>query len=211
VAILVADGFEQLELTQPKKRLCKEGATVEIVSLHGGSIRGMHFLWRGKKVHVDQTIGKAEADAYDALVLPGGFVNPDLLRQSEAALDFVRAFDAAGKPIAVICHGPEVLISAGLVGGRTLACWRGIADDVSNAGGTYVDAPVVQDGNWVSSRGPQDLFAFNDAMVELFRSAVDPEAVRARRVRSPWRRRVGLAVGAASALALVGRAVVRRF
>ena len=137
VAALVADGFEQVELTFPKSRLEKEGATVEVISLRPGSVRGMNLLYPGKKVHVDRTIFTATASDYDALLQPGGFINPDFLRQSESALEFVREFDRAGKPIAVICHGPWVLVSAGLVRGRRLTSWPGIKDDVMNAGGMW--------------------------------------------------------------------------
>jgi protease I len=122
----------------------------------------------GKKIGVDRTIFTARPDSYDALLLPGGHFNPDFLRQSERVLDFVRRFDRAGKPIAVICHGPWVLISAGLVRGRNLTSWPGIRDDVRNAGGGWTDEALVRDRNWVSSRGPQDLRKFNKGMLELF-------------------------------------------
>lgn len=168
VAVLAADGFEQVEVTQPVKALEKHGAHVEIVSLRPGSIRGMNLLYPGKKIHVDRTVFTADADAYDALHIPGGFINPDFVRQSDRALDFVRAFDAARKPISTICHGPWVLVSAGLVRGRRLTSWPGIKDDVRNAGGMWVDAAVVHDGNWISSRGPQDLPAFDKAIVAHF-------------------------------------------
>jgi protease I len=168
IAVLAADGVEQVEVTQPVKTLEKHGAKIEIVSLRPGSIRAMNLLAPGKKIHVDRTVFNANPDAYHGLHIPGGFINPDFVRQSEHALEFVRAFDAAGKPISTICHGPWVLVSAGLVGGRRLASWPGIKDDVRNAGGVWVDAEVVRDGNWVSSRGPQDLHAFDKAIVEHF-------------------------------------------
>jgi protease I len=168
IAVLAADGFEQVEVTRPVKALEKHGAEVEIVSLRPGSIQGMNLLYPGKKLHVDRTVFTADPDAYDGLHLPGGFINPDFLRQSEDALEFVRAFEAAGKPISTICHGPWVLVSAGLARGRRLTSWPGIRDDVRNAGGVWVDEAVVRDGNWVSSRGPQDLHAFDRAIVEHF-------------------------------------------
>jgi protease I len=168
VAILAADGFEQVELTRPRKHLLQHGASVEIISLRPGSIRGMNLLAKGKKVDVDRTVFTADPADYDALLIPGGFVNPDYLRQSEQALDFVRAFDRAGKPIAAICHGPWVLISAGLVHGRRLTSWPGIKDDVVNAGGLWEDQAVVRDGNWISSRSPLDLMQFDRAIVEHF-------------------------------------------
>lgn len=168
VAVLTADGFEQVEVTSPVDELRDHGAEVEIVSLHPGRIRGVNFLYPGKKVKVDRTLFTADATDYDALVIPGGLIGPDTLRQSEQALDFVRAAERAGKPIAVICHGPWLLISAGLMVRRNLTSWPGIRDDVRNAGGIWHDEPVIRDRNWVSSRGPHDLKAFNRAMLELF-------------------------------------------
>jgi protease I len=168
VAVLAADGFEQVELTRPCKQLLRHGASVEVISLRPGAIRGMNLLSKGKKVDVDRTIFTADPHDYDALLLPGGFVNPDHLRQSDRALDFVRSFDRTGKPIAAICHAPWVLISAGLVRGRRLTSWPGIKDDVINAGGIWEDQAVVRDGNWITSRGPMDLLQFDRALVEHF-------------------------------------------
>lgn len=168
VAILAADGFEQVELTQPRKTLRREGAFTEVISLRPGSILGMNLLLPGKKEKVDRTIFEADPSDYDALLIPGGFVNPDFLRQSDRVLEFVRDFNQSGKPIATLCHGPWVLVSAGLVRGRRLACWAGIKDDVINAGGIYEDKSVVKDGNWISSRDPHDLLQFNRAIVEHF-------------------------------------------
>lgn len=168
VAVLAADGFEQVEVTQPVKALRSHGADVEIVSLRMGSIQGMNLLVPGKRIGVDHTVFAADPEAYDALLIPGGFVSPDLLRQNEDALEFVRAFDAAGKPIAAICHGPWLLVSARVVAGRRLTSWPGIRDDVRNAGGIWSDESVVHDGNWISSRGPHDLPQFNRALVRHF-------------------------------------------
>jgi deglycase len=168
VAVLAADGVEQVEVTVPVRTLRRAGADVRLISLRPGRVRSVNFLGRGRKLLVDDTIFDANPDDYGALLLPGGFVNPDLLRQSEHALDFVRAFEWAGKPIATLGHGPEVLISAGIVEGRKLASWPGIADDVRNAGGEWQDRELVHDGNWVSSRGPFDLPAFSRGMIELF-------------------------------------------
>ncbi|HEV2146055.1 MAG TPA: type 1 glutamine amidotransferase domain-containing protein [Longimicrobiaceae bacterium] len=168
VAVLAADGVEQVELTSPREKLEDHGAEVEVISLRSGSIRAMNLLKPGKKIRVAHTVFTADPDRYDALLLPGGFASPDFLRQSEQVLDFVRRFDRHGKPIAVICHGPWVLVSAGLVRGRRLTSWPGLQDDVRNAGGTREDEAVVRDGNWVSSRGPQDVRKFNRAMLELF-------------------------------------------
>lgn len=168
VAVLAADGVEQIELTSPREKLEEHGAEVEVISLRSGSIQAMNMMVPGKKIDVDRTISGAKPDDYDALLLPGGHFSPDFLRQSERVLDFVRRFDRAGKPIAVICHGPWVLVSAGLVRGRHLTSWPGIKDDVRNAGGGWTDEALVRDRNWVSSRGPQDLRKFNKAMLELF-------------------------------------------
>lgn len=202
VAILAADGFEQVEVTRPMKALADHGAAVEIVSLKSGSIRGMNLLYPGKKLDVDRTIRSVDVADYDALLLPGGFISPDALRQSEAVLDFVRAFDAAEKPIAAICHGPWVLVSAGLVRGRRLTSWPGIRDDVRNAGGLWEDKAVVVDGNWVSSRSPADLARFNQALVEHFGGM----HARERSYSLP----VGRLVAGGLALAAVGYGV-RRF
>lgn len=183
VAILAADGFEQVELTKPMKALAKAGAIIEVISLRKGHIQGVNALVPGRKVKVDRTLKEADPALYDALLLPGGLVNPDLLRQSEAARAFVRAFDEQSKPIAVICHGPWTMVSAGLVDGRRLTSWPGIKDDVENAGGIWEDAAVVHDRNWVSSRGPQDLPAFEKAMLALFAEATPlrPHKVEERR------------------------------
>jgi protease I len=170
IAVLTADGFEQVEVVRPVKALEKHGANVDIVSLRPGTIQGMKLLAPGEEVRVDRTVGNADPDDYDALHIPGGFIAPDFIRQSERALEFVRAFDAEHKPIAAICHGPWVLISAGLVEGRRLTSWPGIRDDVRNAGAEWVNEAVVVDDNWVSSRGPQDLRAFDRAIVEHFAS-----------------------------------------
>jgi protease I len=203
VAILAADGFEQVELTRPRRALLEHGAEVEIISLRPGSIRGMHLLIPGIKVKVDRTILTADPNDYDGVLIPGGFVNPDFLRQSERVLQFVREFDRSGRPIATLCHGPWVLISAGLVRGRRLASWPGIQDDTRNAGGIWEDRAVVVDGNWVSSRSPMDLLQFNRAIIEHF----DPNATaRERRFSVP----VGPAVVGGLALAAVGYGLRRR-
>jgi protease I len=170
VAVVAADGFEEVELTVPVKALKKAGARVHIVSLHPSAIRGMNHMIPGKKVGVDRTILEVDPDEYDALLLPGGLISPDALRQSDEVLEFVRSFDRARKPIAVICHGPWLLISAGLASGRQLTSWPGIQDDVRNAGASWTDAKLVKDGNWISSRSPADLPVFVDAMLERFGS-----------------------------------------
>jgi len=209
VAALAVDGFEQVELTGPVKALQKAGAVVEVVSLRPGKIQGMNALLPGKKVAVDRVLSEADPALYDALLLPGGFVSPDFLRQSEQAQQFVQAFDAAGKPIAVICHGPWLLVNAGLVGGRRLTSWPGISADVTNAGGQWEDSPVVRDGNWVSSRGPQDLKAFEAAMVELF-GANTPLRPHANMVAPKRRGRLPTFFAALVAIAGLVYAVVQR-
>lgn len=170
VAVLTADGFEQVEVAEPVDALEDAGAEVEIVSVRSGSIQGMNFMAHGKKVDVDVTLADADAADYDALLIPGGFFAPDTLRMTEAALDFVRAFEYAGKPIAAICHGPWLLVSAGLARGRRVTSWPAIEDDVRNAGGLWEDAALVHDRNWVSSRGPQDIRKFRKGVVDHFAS-----------------------------------------
>jgi protease I len=168
IAVLAADGFEKVELTIPVKALRMAGAKVDIVSLRNGSIRGVNLHEPASRVKVTKTVEEAKPSDYDGLLVPGGFINPDLLRQSAEARDFVRAFDAAGKPIASLCHGPWVLASAGLLKGRTLTSWPGIRDDVVNAGATWLDEEFVRDGNLATSRGPQDLVPFIKGIEQLF-------------------------------------------
>jgi protease I len=168
IAALATDGFEKVELTVPMRALKRAGADVDVVSIRPGRIRGVNLHMPAKRVRVDKTIREADPAAYDALLLPGGFINPDLLRQDAAARSFVQEFDAARKPIATLCHGPWVLASAGLLEGRTLTSWPGIRDDLVNAGATWLDQDSVRDGNLVTSRGPQDLAAFVPAMLQAF-------------------------------------------
>lgn len=168
IAVLAADGFEKVELTIPEKALKLAGAHVEIVSLRPGRIRGVNLDEPAGRVRVTKTVEEANPGDYDGLFIPGGFINPDLLRQSAGARQFARAFDRERKPIATLCHGPWVLASAGLARGRTVTSWPGIRDDMVNAGATWLDKEVVRDGNWVSCRGPRDLSAFVQAMTRLF-------------------------------------------
>ena len=161
IAILVDDLFEQAELAEPKKALEAAGATVHIVSPKGPKVTGMKHHDKGDAFDVDIPLAKADPQDYDGLVLPGGVVNADTLRTNAAAQAFAKAFDAASKPIAVVCHGPWLLVSAGLAAGRTLTSWPSLQDDLRNAGATWVDREVVRDGNWTSSRKPDDLPAFN--------------------------------------------------
>lgn len=168
IAALAADGFEKVELVIPMKALQVAGADVDVISLRHGNIRGVNLHEPASRVHVDKTIAEANPADYDGLLLPGGFINPDLLRQSAEAREFVRAFDRAGKPIASLCHGPWVLASAGLLQGRTLTSWPGVRDDLVNAGATWLDQEFVRDGNLATSRGPQDLIPFVQGCIDLF-------------------------------------------
>jgi len=168
VAILAADGFEEVELTKPRKALDEAGAKTTVVSIKSGEIQGMNHADKGEKVAVDLTLAEAKPQDYDALLIPGGLMNPDTLRSTEEALEFVRHFFREQKPVAAICHGPWVLIDASVVRGRTLTSWPAIKTDVRNAGGNWVDQEVVVDNGLVTSRKPDDIPAFNEKMIEEF-------------------------------------------
>ncbi|MGZ3661638.1 MAG: type 1 glutamine amidotransferase domain-containing protein, partial [Bdellovibrionota bacterium] len=161
VAILATDGFEQSELIEPLLALRSAGATVKIVSLELGSIRGWKKSHWGQFVEVDTTVEKARASDFDALILPGGVMNPDKLRMNEHAVAFVREMGESGKTIAAICHGPWTLINADLVHGRALTSWPSLEADLTNAGAKWMDQEVVVDNGLVTSRNPSDLPAFN--------------------------------------------------
>lgn len=177
VAILVADEFEQVELTEPREILEQAGARTVIVAPKAGKVRGMHHDLQADEFDVDLTLGEANAHDFDAVLLPGGVINADQLRIVPEAQEFIKDIEDAGKPIAVICHGPWLLVSAGLVDGRTLTSWPTLQDDIRNAGGQWVDQEVVVDNNWVSSRKPGDIPAFGAAMVEMFtREMAHPQA-----------------------------------
>lgn len=182
IAVLATDGVEKVELAVPVKALVAGGAEVDLVSLRHGSIRSVNVHEPASRYDVDKTVDEANARDYDGLLIPGGLINPDMLRQSAEARDFVRAFDRAGKPIASICHGPWVMASAGLLEGRVLTSWPGIRDDMVNAGATWVDDELVYDGNLVTSRGPQDLAPFTKAIIEHFAEGASlDERTRARK------------------------------
>jgi len=168
VAILAADMFERVELEEPRKALEDAGAETEIVSIHDGEIQGFDHFDPADKVKVDKTVEEVSADDYDALLIPGGVGNPDQLRGDENAVAFVRDFHEAGKPLAVICHGPWVLVESGVVRGKKITSWPTLETDIRNAGGEWVDEEVVVDGNLVTSRKPDDIPAFNEKMLELF-------------------------------------------
>ncbi|MGH2429151.1 MAG: type 1 glutamine amidotransferase domain-containing protein [Candidatus Limnocylindria bacterium] len=168
VAALVADGFEQVELTDPMRALRDAGAHVTVVSPNDDKVQGMNHGEKGDRLDVDAKLSGVSADDYDALLLPGGVKNPDLLRQDERAVRFVRTFFDAGKPIASICHGPWLLVEADVVRGRRLTSYPSLRTDIRNAGGEWVDEEVVVDHGMVTSRNPDDLPAFNAKMVEEF-------------------------------------------
>ena len=168
VAILVADGFEQVEMTKPREALVQAGAEVTIVSPADGEVQGMNHADKGDTFPVDLALAVAHPDQFDALMIPGGLMNPDELRSTPKALEFVKHFFDAKKPVAAICHGPWVLIDAGVVRGRTLTSWPAIQTDVKNAGGKWVDQEVVVDMGLVTSRKPDDIPAFNKKMIEEF-------------------------------------------
>ena len=169
VAILVDDLFEQAELAEPKTALEAAGVTVHIVAPKGPTVTGMKHHDKGDAFPVSVSLDQARVEDYDGLVLPGGVVNADTLRMNPLAQAFARAIDQAGKPLAVVCHGPWLLVSAGLVVGRKLTSWPSLQDDLRNAGATWVDQEVVSDGNWTSSRKPADLPAFNRVFLEALR------------------------------------------
>jgi protease I len=168
VAILAADMFERVELEEPKQALEADGATIEIVSIHDGEIQGFDHFDPADRVRVDKTVEEVSAGDYDALLIPGGVGNPDQLRGDENAVEFVREFGESGKPMAVICHGPWMLVESGLARGRKLTSWPTLRTDIANAGGEWVDEEVVVDGGIVTSRNPDDIPAFNKKMIEEF-------------------------------------------
>jgi protease I len=168
VAILAADMFERVELEEPRKALEQAGAETEIVSIHDGEIQGFDHFEPKSKLKVDKTVEEVSAADYDALLVPGGVGNPDQLRADENAVRFVRDFVEQKKPLAVICHGPWVLVEAGVVRGRKLTSWPSLQTDIRNAGGNWVDEEVVVDEGIVTSRKPDDIPAFNKKMIEEF-------------------------------------------
>ncbi|OPY66609.1 MAG: putative cysteine protease YraA [Syntrophorhabdaceae bacterium PtaU1.Bin034] len=168
IAIIVTDDFEQVELTEPKKALDEAGAKTSIVAPHGGTVQGFRHDMKADLLPVNKTLGEVNASQFDAVLLPGGALNADSLRMDAKAQGFVRETDAAHKPIAVICHGPWLLVSAGLVKGRRITSYYTIQDDIRNAEGQWEDSEVVKDRNWVSSRSPKDIPAFNREMIALF-------------------------------------------
>lgn len=171
IAILATDGFEQSELIEPRKALDQAGAETTLISPHDGKVKGWdHTRW-GEELDVDVRLNEANPEDFDALVLPGGVMNPDRLRMLPEAVDFVRAFFEQDKPVAAICHGPWTIVEAGCARGKKIAAWPSLRTDLQNAGAEFVDREVVVDGKLVSSRKPDDLPAFNLEMIALFAKA----------------------------------------
>jgi protease I len=182
VAILVTDGFEQVEMTKPREALQKAGAETHLIAPRSGQVQGWNHDEKGDKFPVDKTLDSVEATDYDAYMQPGGVASPDRLRMIPRAVQFVKDFSDQNKPIAAICHGPWMLVEAGLVEGKTLTSWPSLKSDIRNAGGRWVDRDVVTDGNIVTSRKPDDIPAFNREMIVLFSRAVsEPEHAGASR------------------------------
>ena len=172
IALLSTDGFEQDELMKPRQALLDAGADVQIVSLKSGKIKGWHNNDWGQSVQVDMTLDEADSGVFDALMLPGGVINPDKLRNDKDAVSFVQGFVNAGKPIAAICHGPQTLIETGMVRGRKMTSWPSLKTDLLNAGALWSDQEVVCDHGLVTSRMPSDIPAFNQKMIEEFAEGV---------------------------------------
>ena len=168
VAILVTDGFEQVEMTEPRKALDEAGARTSIVSPAGNQVKGWEHTKWGETFPVDMPLDSANANDFDALLLPGGVMNPDKLRMQPKAVSFAKAFFDAGKPVAAICHGPWMLVEADVVRGRTVTSYPSIKTDLKNAGANWVDREVVEDNGLVTSRKPDDIPAFNRKMIEVF-------------------------------------------
>lgn len=179
IAFLAADGVEQIELTEPWKAVEGAGGEPELVSLEPGEIQGFDHHDKGETFRVDRTVADADPDDYDGLVLPGGVINPDVLRADERAVGFVREFFTQGKPVGAICHGPWTLVEAGVVEGRTVTSWPSLKTDIENAGGTWVDQELVIDRGLFTSRKPDDLPAFSKKLVEEFGEGVHEEQKQA--------------------------------
>ena len=179
VAILVADGFEQVELAEPRKALDDAGAETRVVSPAEGKVRGWNHTEWGDEVRVDQPLDEARPQDYDALLLPGGVINPDKLRILPRAVEFVRAFFEARKPVAAICHGPWTLIEAGVATGRRMTSWPSLKTDLKNAGADWSDKEVIVDRGLVTSRKPEDIPAFIEKMIEEFAEGQHEEQRRA--------------------------------
>jgi len=179
IAFLATDGVEQVELTKPKKTLEAAGATIEILAPKSGEIKAWKSKDWGEKLKVDKSVGHADVSDYDALVLPGGVMNPDHLRTEPDAIQFVKDFARTGRPIAAVCHGPWTLIEAGLVRGKKMTSWPSLKTDLKNAGANWVDEAVVVDGNLITSRKPEDLDTFSRAIMDQIEQIGHAERLRA--------------------------------
>ena len=168
VAIILSDDFEQAEMTEPRKALEQAGATTVLISPKPGQVTGMNHDVKADSFNVDMTLDQTQPNDFDAVMLPGGALNADFLRLHPKAQNFVKQMDSNAKPMAIICHAPWLLVSAGIVKGRKLTSYQTIQDDIRNAGGNWVDQETVRERNWVTSRSPKDLEAFIPAMVSLF-------------------------------------------
>ena len=177
VAILATDGVEQVELVEPRKALDAAGAVTHLIAPKEGAIQGMNHDEKGDMLPVDRRLSDVHASEYDALLLPGGVANPDKLRMEQAAVQFVREFMLAEKPVAAICHGPWLLVEAGGVSGRTLTSWPSLKTDIRNAGGQWVDQPVTVDDRLITSRKPADIPAFSATIVKQFANRMDEARV----------------------------------
>jgi protease I len=175
IAILATDGFEQVEFTTPKKRLEEAGAEVHVISEHSGEIKGWDSDNWGDSFEVDKTVDEAMASDYNGLMLPGGVINPDKLRRNEKAIEFISSFFEAGKPIAAICHAPQLLIETGALQNRELTSFPSIKTDLKNAGARWVDKEVVVDEGLTTSRSPEDMDAFCEKMIEEFAEGIHEE------------------------------------
>ncbi len=182
VAILATDGVEDAELKDPRKALDNAGAKTTLIAPKAGKIQSVNHSDKASQYNVDETLDQVRADQFDAVLLPGGALNADTLRVHPRAQEFVREMNQSGKPMAMICHAPWLLVSAGLVKGRSMTSYHTIQDDLRNAGAKWQDEEVVQDKNWVSSRQPSDIPAFNHAMIELFSNQKKAGAQPERRV-----------------------------
>ena len=178
IAILATNGFEQAELLEPRKALDQAGATTTVVSPEKGKIKGWKMKDWGDEVSVDMVLDSADPEEFDALLLPGGVMNPDKLRLAPKAIEFVRHFSESGKPIAAICHGPWTLIDAEAVSGKTMTSWPSLKTDLTNAGAKWVDKEVQRDGQLVTSRKPDDIPAFNREMIQMFSEGKEESRLR---------------------------------
>ena len=179
IAFLATDGVEQVELTEPWKAVKDAGAEVELLSIKEGEIQGMNHMDKGDTFAVDKHVSAADPTDYDGLVIPGGVANPDFLRLEDDAVRFTRMFFEQGKPVGSICHGPWVLVEAGVLPGRTVTSWPSLRTDIENAGGTWVDSECQVDRGLVTSRKPDDLPAFTAKIVEEFGEGVHEEQAQA--------------------------------